>query len=101
MIQACNGWRDAGEALAGRSHLSQRGVHPGSAPGLEDLNRQMAGDFEAVLVVDGSPDRCAELLAEAVPRAGFESRFLALSTNFGSFAAIRRGLATPPEISLR
>jgi glycosyltransferase involved in cell wall biosynthesis len=60
---------------------------------LDDLNRQMAGDFEAVLVVDGSPDRCAQLLADALPRAGFDSQFLALSTNFGSFAAIRAGLA--------
>ena len=69
------------------------GCIPDLLRALEDLNRQMGGDFEAVLVVDGSPDRCAELLAEALPRAGFESQFLALSTNFGSFAAIRAGLA--------
>jgi len=60
---------------------------------LEDLNRSMDGQFEAVLVVDGSPDRCGELLAEELPRAGFDSQLLILSRNYGSFAAIRAGLA--------
>ena len=46
---------------------------------LEELNRQMAGDLEAVLVVDGSPDRCLELLAAALPKATFSSQLLALS----------------------
>ena len=59
---------------------------------LEDLNRSMEGEFEAVLVVDGSPDRCGELLAELLPRAEFESQLLILSRNYGSFAAIRAGL---------
>jgi glycosyltransferase involved in cell wall biosynthesis len=61
---------------------------------MEDLNRQMSGEFEAVLVVDGSPDRSLELLAKSLPGAAFESQLLALSTNFGSFAAIRAGLAS-------
>jgi len=60
---------------------------------LADLDRAMDGDFEAVLVVDGSPDRCAALLAERLPRAPFKSQLLLLSRNFGSFAAIRAGLA--------
>ena len=48
--------------------------------------------FEAVLVVDGSPDRSAEMLRTLLPVAGFESQLVVLSRNFGSFAAIREGL---------
>ena len=59
---------------------------------LEELNQQMAGDLEAVLVVDGSPDRSLELLAAALPHAGFASQLLSLSRNFGSYPAISAGL---------
>ena len=50
------------------------------------------GDFEAVFVVDGSPDRSYALLHERLPQAGFRARLLGLSRNFGAFAAIRAGL---------
>ena len=50
------------------------------------------GDFEAVFVVDGSPDRSYALLRERLPQAGFRARLLGLSRNFGAFAAIRAGL---------
>ena len=60
---------------------------------LEELNRSMEGDFEAVLVVDGSPDLSHEKLAQALPTAAFTSQLLVLSRNFGSFAAISAGLA--------
>lgn len=60
---------------------------------LRGLNDRLGGGFEAVLVVDGSPDRCAELLAAELPRAGFKSQLIVLSRNFGSFAAIAAGLA--------
>jgi glycosyltransferase involved in cell wall biosynthesis len=59
---------------------------------IERLSRA-GGAFEAVFVVDGSPDRSLELLREQLPRASFHSQVLALSRNFGSFAAIRAGLA--------
>lgn len=49
--------------------------------------------FEAVFVVDGSPDRCYELLKNQLPQQSFPSQLLLLSRNFGSFAAIRQGLA--------
>jgi glycosyltransferase involved in cell wall biosynthesis len=49
--------------------------------------------FEAVFVVDGSPDRSYARLHERLPAAGFTSQLLTLSRNFGSFAAIRAGLA--------
>lgn len=69
----------------------------GSIPELlaavEDLNRRLEGAFEAVFVVDGSPDRSFELLRETLPGAGFCSQVISLSRNFGSFAAIRAGLA--------
>src|SRR5581483_1263258 len=54
----------------------------------------MAGELEAVLVVDGSPDRSLELLAAALPEASFPSQLLALSRNFGSYPAIGAGLAS-------
>lgn len=49
-------------------------------------------DFEAVFVVDGSPDRSYALLRERLPGAGFPSQLISLSRNFGSFSAIRVGL---------
>jgi polyisoprenyl-phosphate glycosyltransferase len=57
------------------------------------LSEAMGGDFEAVLVVDGSPDRSLEVLSERLPSAPFPSQLIALSRNFGSFSAIRAGLA--------
>jgi glycosyltransferase involved in cell wall biosynthesis len=60
---------------------------------LESLNRALHGDFEAVLVVDGSPDDSYLSLHKWLPIAGFRSQLLELSRNFGSFAAIRAGLA--------
>lgn len=60
---------------------------------LEDLNRLMNGDLEAVLVVDGSPDQSLALLTAALPNASFSSQLIALSRNFGAFAAITAGLA--------
>jgi len=71
---------------------------------------------EVVFVVDGSPDRCLEILRERLPRAAFASRLVALSRNFGSFNAIRAGLEVgagdtfavlaadlqePPELALK
>jgi len=60
---------------------------------LEELNRSLSGAFEAVFVVDGSPDRSLDLLQKLLPDVGFRSQLLSLSRNFGSFAAIRAGLA--------
>jgi polyisoprenyl-phosphate glycosyltransferase len=60
---------------------------------LERLRTIVAGEFEVVFVVDGSPDRCFEILRERLPHAGFRSQLLGLSRNFGSFAAISAGMA--------
>lgn len=57
------------------------------------LNRALQGAFEAVFVVDGSPDRCYEVLQRELPTQPFRSSLILLSRNFGSFPAIRVGLA--------
>ncbi len=48
--------------------------------------------FEVVFVVDGSPDRCYEILTAKLPGFPLRTQLLALSRNFGSFAAIAAGL---------
>ncbi len=68
----------------------------GSIPDLliaiEGLNTKLAGNFEAIFVIDGSPDRCYEILRERLPKQRFQSQLVLLSRNFGSFPAIRVGL---------
>ncbi len=68
----------------------------GSLPDLlaavSKLNNDVSEDFEAVFVVDGSPDRCYEILREQLPRQHFSSQLVLLTRNFGSFPAIRIGL---------
>lgn len=65
---------------------------PALLEALHGIARQVEGGFEAVLVIDGSPDRSHALLREALPRAGFRARLVELTRNFGAFAAIRVGL---------
>ena len=60
---------------------------------LTDLHRELGNELEVVFVVDGSPDRSLELLAQGLPRAPFRSQLVALSRNFGALAAVRAGLA--------
>jgi glycosyltransferase involved in cell wall biosynthesis len=59
---------------------------------VDDLGRTVGMPFEAVFVVDGSPDRCYEILRERLPACGFKSQLILLSRNFGSFPAIRAGM---------
>lgn len=58
-----------------------------------ELHARLEGGLEVVFVVDGSPDESYLRLASALPKAAFCSQLLLLSRNFGSFAAIRAGLA--------
>jgi len=58
---------------------------------LHDLNQKIE-NFEVVFVVDGSPDASYQLLLDQLPDHSFSSQLILLSKNFGSFAAIRRGL---------
>lgn len=57
-----------------------------------EMNQALNGEFEAVFVVDGSPDCCYELLRASLPQTTFQSKLILLSRNFGSFMAIRTGL---------
>ncbi len=59
---------------------------------LSKLNRELDGAFQVVFVVDGSPDRSAEILRSRLPECEFRSSLVLHSRNFGSFAAIRTGL---------
>jgi polyisoprenyl-phosphate glycosyltransferase len=76
---------------------------------------RLDGPFEAVFVVDGSPDASLATLQRLLPTAPFPATILSLSRNFGSFAAIRAGmraargpylaimaadLQEPPELAL-
>lgn len=60
---------------------------------LNKLNNQMDKQLEVVFVVDGSPDRCYEILRDILANQSFLSQLILLSRNFGSFPAIRAGLA--------
>lgn len=60
---------------------------------LSRMNLELAGEMEAVFVVDGSPDGCFKMLRQSLPLQNFPSQLLAHSRNFGSFPAIRSGLA--------
>lgn len=62
---------------------------------LEELVRlegRLSLPLEVVFVVDGSPDRSAEILASRLEGSGLASRLVLLSRNFGSFSAITAGL---------
>src|SRR5438552_17210697 len=57
------------------------------------LDRALNHALEAVFVVDGSPDRSYERLDAALPASGLTAQLIVLSRNFGSFSAVREGLA--------
>ena len=60
---------------------------------LATLSREIDGAFETVFVVDGSPDGSLLLLRRLLPDSGLQAQLVTLSRNYGSFAAIRAGLA--------
>src|SRR5262245_55943073 len=57
------------------------------------LNKQLNAKLEIIFVIDGSPDNSYMFLNEELPKTGLNSKIIVLSRNFGSFAAIREGLA--------
>ena len=59
---------------------------------LEGVSTSLAGDFEAIFVVDGSPDDSADLLKGRLRESTLPARVIELSRNFGSFSAIQVGL---------
>lgn len=66
---------------------------PSLLQALDALHADMEGQMEVVFVVDGSPDDSYTRLQQALLERPFASQLLSLSRNYGSFAAIRAGLA--------
>lgn len=60
---------------------------------LAEMNAARGHRLEAVFVVDGSPDNSAELLRVGLRQSSLSAQLVSLSRNFGSFSAIRVGLA--------
>lgn len=60
---------------------------------VEAMAVELGEGFEAVFVVDGSPDDSHGLLQRNLPLRNFRSTLVSLSRNFGAFAAIRHGLS--------
>ena len=69
------------------------GSLPALVSRLGDLQKEISGGLEVVFVVDGSPDSSAFWLHKNLPSSGLNSQLVELSRNFGSFAAIKAGLA--------
>jgi glycosyltransferase involved in cell wall biosynthesis len=66
---------------------------PALVSALATLNERIEGGIEAVFVVDGSPDRSAERLAQELRQSPFRADVYQLSRNYGAFAAVRMGLS--------
>lgn len=60
---------------------------------LTELDQRLQHQLEVVFVVDGSPDDSYLQLERALPQQGFQAKLGLLSRNFGSFSAVRAGLA--------
>jgi polyisoprenyl-phosphate glycosyltransferase len=60
---------------------------------LSELAGELDGGFEAVFVVDGSPDGSLPILRRLLAGVPFRAQLIAHSRNFGAFAAVRTGLA--------
>jgi glycosyltransferase involved in cell wall biosynthesis len=60
---------------------------------VEEIEGALQGPFEAIFVVDGSPDDSRERLDAALSQRSISARLVEHSRNFGSFAAIRTGMS--------
>jgi glycosyltransferase involved in cell wall biosynthesis len=60
---------------------------------LSDLAADRDGRLEVVFVVDGSPDDSLAVLRDILAERPIDAQVLSLSRNFGSFSAIRAGMA--------
>lgn len=61
---------------------------------LEWIEGQLSSSLEIVFVIDGSPDNSYLKLKTLLPKKKINYQLIRLSKNFGSFAAIRAGLAS-------
>jgi glycosyltransferase involved in cell wall biosynthesis len=60
---------------------------------IEHIASRVDGSLEAIFVIDGSPDDSRGKLLRALSRGSVSARIVEHSRNFGSFAAIRTGMA--------
>lgn len=60
---------------------------------ITQIAAQVDGAMEVVFVIDGSPDNSEAWLAQHLPAFQTPTQLIALSRNFGSFTAVRTGLA--------
>lgn len=72
---------------------NNEGSIPDLIDAIDNLNQDLGHQLEAVFVIDGSPDNSYRELSSRLAGATFRSIVICLSRNFGSFAAIRTGLA--------
>src|SRR5262245_7422925 len=78
----------------------------GNEESLPDLLRQLAAlhqrhpEVEGSFVIDGSPDNSYTLLRLGLPAMPFRSKLVSLSRNFGSYAAVRAGMASADGVSI-
>jgi len=66
---------------------------PALIEAVTEIEAAMAGDFEVIFVVDGSPDDSRDRLHAALAEGSLAARVVEHSRNFGSFAAIRTGMS--------
>jgi glycosyltransferase involved in cell wall biosynthesis len=60
---------------------------------IDGIAANLRGPLEVVFVIDGSPDASYVILKHSLPNRYLFSQLICLSRNFGSFAAVRAGLA--------
>src|SRR5215469_3470177 len=60
---------------------------------IDTIAAKLPDPLEVVFVIDGSPDTSYAILRHLLPNRYTSSQLICLSRNFGSFAAIRAGLA--------
>jgi polyisoprenyl-phosphate glycosyltransferase len=60
---------------------------------IDGIAANLRDPLEVVFVIDGSPDASYAILRHLLPNRYLSSQLICLSRNFGSFAAIRTGLA--------
>lgn len=70
-----------------------RGTLPTLIERVTRMAQTSAAEVELVFVVDGSPDDSLEVLLAELPGCPLRCQVLAHTRNFGSFAAVRTGLA--------
>jgi glycosyltransferase involved in cell wall biosynthesis len=60
---------------------------------IDEIAVKLRDPLEVVFVIDGSPDASYAILRHLLPNRYLFSQLICLSRNFGSFAAVRTGLA--------